>query len=200
MPDPGPSPGDSSGTTCPHSLQGMTPCSLSPPAPFPINVLKQVQEERNSFWIPVPDSELYLAHSPISQSLLWHVLIFMAAWTECRVSERVSLGSRPRRAATHLRPHRCGPRAIHSSSPEIGPGDCLVTSLVFAHGSPCTTILFHFPHPHPSHCLTARTNFPFSSKCFPMNICYLLLHLKITTKLSGLKEHIYYLSFSGSGI
>lgn len=33
-----------------------------------------------------------------------------------------------------------------------------------------------------------------------MNICYLLLHLKIATKLSGLKEHTYYLSFSGSGI
>lgn len=60
-------------------------CSLSLPAPSAINVLKQEREERNSFSFPLPNSELYLAHSPISQSLLWHVLLCTAVCTECGV-------------------------------------------------------------------------------------------------------------------
>lgn len=76
------SPGDPRGAA---SCQALASHSLSPTAPSAITEPKQEWEGRNSSWFSLPSSERCLAQSPISQSLLWRLLIFIAAWTECRV-------------------------------------------------------------------------------------------------------------------
>lgn len=116
-----------------------------------------------------PSSERHPALRPGSQSLLWCLLIFMAAWTECGVSERVSLGSRLKRAATHLRTHEStGAPGPSQQQPTWSPPPFLSKVHLVLRFSP-TSASPPTQRPPPP-CLTARTHFPFFSKCFSVDI------------------------------